>query len=603
MSTDLAQLEEAFQLVREDPSSALSLTLLKERVRPYADSVNRDVSELADAMKNLLTQVNSGVVSVSERFLPLLDDIEVYFKRNHDLQISLDKANDLLGKIDYEASGGNLIDPSLDLSKIDSDKKPPPPVARPSPKQGNEIAYEVKAIRVDESDEPSSELEKIDHLRNVERKIAKNIQILNTTISELENRGLQHSHKDLQTHLANSSDRLDVATVELGGVVNSLAALIEGQSRIAHQKIEKQLHKLFKGTNCAISCGPVQMYQSLWSELKALLDRHFRNNPSTQLKSLSFQPVSDETEISITFRADTEIEPESLSTLRADFGTLGAKFEFSEENPNDSTCTVFVPANNRIVSVLLASFSSDWMAIPTHSLIRVEPITKNIQVTNYGEIVHNEEHYLILNELRTSDEPQYFALVDCEEGRFAIPATMVKPDQKLLLREPALKHSQPFGGNIVAGNLVCRYLDLNRLRVPVKLQPAKSLKPYVLVILASEQHVEFATQICAQFGVQVTHTNTIGLALAEFQEMRPLAVILFKYPSYDESATREEDLAEYTQAKDTPLAIFTSGNIDLHYANVLTEDTLLHDFLCDVCSSDDNEEDDVPLTNNDQEAG
>ena len=118
MSTELAQLEEAFQLVREDPSSALSLTLLKERVRPYTDSSNRDVSELADAVKNLLTQVNSGIVNVSERFLPLLDDIETYFKRNHDLQISLDKANDLLGKIDYEASGGNATEPKFELTAV-----------------------------------------------------------------------------------------------------------------------------------------------------------------------------------------------------------------------------------------------------------------------------------------------------------------------------------------------------------------------------------------------------------------------------------------------------------------------------------------------------
>ena len=237
---------------------------------------------------------------------------------------------------------------------------------------------------------------------------------------------------------------------------------------------------------------------------------------------------------------------------------------------------------------------ADWMAIPTHSLIRVEPVTKKLQTTTYGEIVHNDQHFLILQELRTRDEPQYYVLVDCDEGRLAIPTTMVKPDQKIVLREVSLKHTRPFGANIIDGNQICLYPDLNQLRSATRPLLTDALKPHILAVLASEQHVEFTTQICSQFGVQVTCTQTIASALTEFREFRPLATILFKYLTYDESVIQEDELAECAHATGTPLAIYTTGKIDPQYATVITQDTLLHDFLCDVCGPEQAVEDGEP---------
>lgn len=603
MSTELAQLEEAFQLVREDPSSALSLTLLKERVRPYADSSNRDVSELADAVKNLLTQVNSGIVNVSERFLPLLDDIEVYFKRNHDLQISLDKANDLLGKIDYEASGGNAIEPAFELATVTPKVEQAVSVSKPAPERAREIAYEIKPIQVNEGDESSSELERVDRLRNVQRRLATNVHVLSKTLSEMANPLTERTHEELQTQLAKQLDRLELANAELEGATNSFADQIETKSRIAHQKIEKQLRKLFKGSNCLISCGQVQIYQSLWVEIKNLLDNHFRVDPSSRLKSIAIQPEGDEIEISATFEFDTQAQTEKQSSLRADFANLGAKVEIAENDSDELTTTISIPSNNRVVSVLLAMVDADWMAIPTHSLIRVEPVTQKLQTTNYGEIIHNDQHFLILQDLRTREEPQYYVLVDCEEGRFAIPTTMVKPDQKILLREASLEHARPFGSNIIYGNQVCLYPDLNQLRRANRPLSSNSLNPHILVVLASEQHEEFTTQICSQFGVQVMRSQTIASAVAEFREFRPLATILFKYPSYDESVVQEDNLAEYAQANGIPLAIYTTGKIDPQYSTVLTEDALLHDFLCDVCGADRSAKDGKPSDEIDQSEG
>ena len=600
MSTELAQLEEAFQLVREDPSSALSLTLLKERVRPYTDSSNRDVSELADAVKNLLTQVNSGIVNVSERFLPLLDDVETYFKRNHDLQISLDKANDLLGKIDYEASGGNATEPKFELTAVKPKVEQAAPVSKPVPEQATEITYEIQPIKVNEGDESSFELEKVDRLRNVQRRLATNVHVLSKAVSEMENRHAERTHEELQTQLAKQLDRLELANAELEGATNSFADQIEANSRIEQQKIEKQLRKLFKGSNSAISSGQVHMFQSLWAEIKNLLEHHFRSDPSIRLKSIGIQPEGDEIEISATFERDAQARTEKLSTLRADFAKLGAKVDISENESDQFTATISIPSNNRVVSVLLAMIDADWMAIPTHSLIRVEPVTKKLRTTTYGEIVHNDQHFLILQELRTSNEPQYYVLVDCDEGRFAIPTTMVKPDQKIVLREASLKHARPFGANIIDGDQVCLYPDLNQLRSANRVLLSDALKPHVLAILASEQHLEFTTQICSQFGVQVTCTQTIASALTEFREFRPLATILFKYSNYDESVIQEDELAECAQVNGTPLAIYTTGKIDPQYATVLTEDILLHDFLCDVCGSDQSAEEVEPTDETDQ---
>lgn len=600
MSTELAQLEEAFQLVREDPSSALSLTLLKERVRPYADSSNRDVSELADAMKNLLTQVNSGIVNVSERFLPLLDDIEVYFKRNHDLQISLDKANDLLGKIDYEASGGNVTEPTFEFTAVKPKEERSAVVSKPAPEQSTEIAYEIKPIKVNEGDESSSELEKIEHLRNVQRRLATNIQVLTRAVSEMESQRPQLTHNELSSRVIQQSDWLELANVELEGAINSFVDQIEARSRTSQQKVEKQLRKLFKGANCTVSCGRIQMYQSLWEELKTRLDKHFRSDPSTQLNAISLDTVEDETVITLEFESDTAAQEEKLSALRADFANLGAKVEVSESESNELTAKLSIPSDNRIVPVLLALVDGDWMAIPAHSLSRVEPVSKKLQTTNYGEVVHNEQHFLILEELRTLDKPQYYVLVDCEEGRFAIPTTLVKPDQKLVLRQASLKYARPFGANIIDGNQVCRYPDLNHLRLPNRALLSDSLQPHIVVILASAQHVEFTTQICSQFGIQITPTHTIASALTKFREFRPLAAILFKYPTYAESVMQEDELANLAQANGTPLAVYTTGKIDPQYATVLTEDTLLHDFLTDICGPDQNEENVDPSDENGQ---
>ena len=600
MSTELAQLEEAFQLVREDPSSALSLTLLKERVRPYADSSNRDLSELADAVKNLLTQVNSGIVNVSERFLPLLDDIETYFKRNHDLQISLDKANDLLGKIDYEASGGNATEPKFELTAVKPKVEQTDPVSKPASEQPSETVYEIKPIQLREEDESSSELERVNRLRTVQRRMASNVHILSKAVSELENRHSERTHEELQTQLAKQLDRLELANAELEGATNSFADQVEAKSRISHQKIEKQLRKLFKGSNFNVSSGQVHMYQSLWAEIKDLLDHHFREDSSTRLKSIAIQPEGDEIEISATFEGDTQAQTEKQSKLRTDFAKLGAKVEISENDSDELTTTISIPSNNRVVSVLLAMVNADWMAIPTHSLIRVEPVTKKLQMTNYGEIVHNDQHFLILQALRTHDEPQYYVLVDCDEGRFAIPTTMVKPDQKIVLRHVSPEYAHPFGANIINGNQVCLYPDLNKLRSANRPLFSDSLKPHILTILASEQHVEFTTQICTQFGIQVTTKHTLASALTEFREFRPLATILFKYTTYAESVIQEDELAEYAQANGTPLAIYTTGNIDPQYETVLTEDTLLHDFLCDVCGPDQSLEDSEPSDGVDQ---
>ena len=600
MSTELAQLEEAFQLVREDPSSALSLTLLKERVRPYADSSNRDVSELADAVKNLLTQVNSGIVNVSDGFLPLLDDIETYFKRNHDLQISLDKANDLLGKIDYEASGGNATEPTLDLTAVKPKVVEAAPVSKPAPEQTTEITYEIKPIQVREGDESSSELEKVDRLLNVQRRLTTNLLVLSKAVLETENRHSEQTHEELQTQLAKQLDRLELANAELEGATKSFADQIEAQSRIAHQKIEKQLRKLFKGSNCSVSIGQVQMYQSLWAEIMDLLDHHFRADPSTRLKSIAIQPKGDEIEISATFEGDTQASTEKQSTLRTDFGKLGAKVEISENESDKLATTISIPSNNRIVSVLLAIVNADWMAIPTHSLIRVEPVTKKLQTTSYGEIVYKDQHFLILQELRTRDEPQYYVLMDCDEGRFAIPTTMVKPDQKIVLREASIEHARSFGANIINDNQVCLYPDLNQLRRANRPLLSDSLKPHILAIFVSEQHLEFTTQICSQFGVQVTCAQTIASALTQCREFRPLATILFKYLTYDESVVQEDELAEYAHANRMPLAIYTTGKIDPQYATVLTEDILLHDFLCDVCGSDQSAEEIEPSDETDQ---
>ena len=79
-----------------------------------------------------------------------------------------------------------------------------------------------------------------------------------------------------------------------------------------------------------------------------------------------------------------------------------------------------------------------------------------------------------------------------------------------------------------------------------------------------------------------------------------MATILFKYPTYDESAIQEDELAECAHATGTPLAIYTTGKIDPQYATVLTEDILLHDFLCDVFGSDQSAEEVEPSDETDQ---
>ena len=571
MNIQLSQLVDALEQVRQNPSSALALTLLRERTKSFANSVNSDVCELVHALNNLLMQINSGVLQPSDRFVQILNEAEDFFQTNHELEVSQSSVNELLSKVDYEASGGGVKDLSAEKEHGTSTRK----LAIPEKKKlrtSSKLKIKPKSSRPKDVDEDEASkslsqaqtknLQQFADLSHIYSALQRTTNGLYDAISSLKRRQPDNATPEVQASFFVYADRLNNLTEHLKQISLALIESSAANPTITSSQIAQLIQTSYQVDKPVICNQRFTLSETLWSQIQVPLAKYLDDLQNTTLHSIKICLKNDEFLVSLSIEThqktsdqDKPASQNRIESLRQDLADCGGKIKASTNDTKEHLC-LSVPVGNVVLPTLLGTINSDTFAIPMHSVIEVIPVSNHVQKASQGELTHNQQSYPIV-ELAHSDEPyHYYVLVQTMLNAIAVPFRLIKPDQKLTMRMASTQGSRwsPASANI--GSTVCLIPDLDGRREQNQANFLAPLQRHLLVVMPSFSHFEFVRNLCTQFGLEASRAESLSDALVEFKEYRPLAILLFKYADYQGVFVEEKEIQLLAETNEISLMTY-----------------------------------------------
>ena len=615
---ELQELQEALAIVRNDPESVFSLTLLRERVKPFFKSPNRDVRELAEAVSNLLIQINSGIVSVSTKFLPLLEDISGYFERNINEPTNTERVDDVLGRVDFEASGGNSIELGESTPEILGSRTSEKPISNYKPEKSETPTKKPKAMpspRVDSNAakifiDTAFELEQIERFQYTIAKLQSYVDhaISIETGSVIADKSTTHTKGLASDKLAKTLQDLKTEFQRVSAVMSATG---ESKYLINHVEIEKLIQKMVQGTHCELTVQSVEMHPSLWLEIQRAFQRLLEEIPSNTRIEGSIGKSGSELVISLTFCVSLE-EQASARTfnyefdhLRDDFFSLGGRLSVVESDDSETQLKIHIPGNNRVIPVLTGTIDTNTYAIPTHYVDHVLPISDGSRALDDKEISYQGTNYPLLDVSQSKIDNHYYLLLNTRASKFAIPFSSVRTNQNLVLRQPSNEICLSYGGAILDDSSVCILPDVTQFSQTDETAQRPRLTPHILVVHACDTQLNFITQVCNQFGISVSSATNQDNPLSMFQEYRPVATVVFDGNDSQigmHSTLMIKELTELCDVHQTPLTFYrqedvstednvqTEATTNPEKTNVCADDQQLYDWLTSILQTSENPE-------------
>ncbi len=586
-----------------------ALNLVVQGIR----SAPQGTIELLLSTENLLSALHAGVIESNQGTMELLEEVIAFLETHShqdDEEISKDRIDELLERLDYVASGG--LDEEVPRFKEKFVAVPPEPdlpefpVSMPT---GFEDPYLVDKIERLSSlnrrsqvfmDEPNSNKEFLKLLRSYAEESK---PLLDRFDSEL--------YVDIQEWL---KDLIESVVAEVGG---------EEPTQSLRVKINSKRGSLYKSTSIALGLRIQSLLRALLHlkpteesvDLTVKVEQGENFVLNLQVLGLSFRSdeieqantqISCEARLSQHFSLNTEfpkpehspIENLLLATrnLRSDCRLMGGSFDLESNEEGVIDFRLCVPSHSRLIQVLPVDLNGDWYYLETHHICALNRTTDLEWDAPKRNVVFQDKHYRHVS-LATESSRRlrpFTCLIALDGERLAFNMNGIGDVEILALR--------PAASQITLGHRVTSHLNAGLLIDPRSLVDANRrpvFKPHItdaetirgLFWGVSEVLIDKVLRVFDEHTTDYRTTTSRADTLREFQECRPTILCLQDSPGMLDGldslvrVSTEVDLTGvqilvFTDQKCDLKDVYSLETVDYGYYSPYVQFADLKEFLC-----------------------